>query len=62
MGFTALMSAARDGNLEIVQLLVRAGAHLNIINPRTSGATALAYAKVFNRTDVIAYLQKAGAR
>jgi uncharacterized protein len=59
-GTTALMMAVREGRPSTVELLVARGADVNRRNQ--NGATALAWAKRNNDAQVIARLQRAGAR
>ena len=59
-GLTALMSASRYGNLEIVKLLVESGADINNAKDNI-GNTALTYASYFGRLEVVIYLVENGA-
>lgn len=52
---TILMGAAFKGFLPIVKLLVEAGAKINQQNPH--GQTALQFAQMFGRTEVVHFLQ-----
>ncbi|XP_076465034.1 NAD-capped RNA hydrolase NUDT12-like isoform X2 [Babylonia areolata] len=55
-GWTALMFAARNGQLPVIQALVEKGCDVNIMN--ASGQTALDIASFWNHTDSATYLQK----
>lgn len=57
---TALIEAARVGDLESVRLLVSAGADVNAA--AANGVTALSEAVIYGRRDVAAYLMDKGAR
>jgi ankyrin repeat protein len=59
-GFTAFMQAAWKGKLETAQLLLAAGADPNAVS--VTGKTALAYAREENRVEVVAWLERLGAR
>jgi ankyrin repeat protein len=59
-GFTAFMQAAWQGKLETAQLLLAAGADPNAVS--VTGKTALAYARAENRVEVVAWLERLGAR
>lgn len=56
---TALMHASGEGHLEIVSLLIRAGAHVNTTT--NQGTSALMYASNRGRTEVVRALLAAGA-
>ena len=58
-GGTVLMSAAANGRTEAVKLLLKKGADVNIKDGR--GFTALTYAKIWKRKDVIDLLRAHGA-
>jgi hypothetical protein len=58
-GMTALMVAADLGKLEMVQMLIKAGAELH--HRAGDGASALMYAEYNGYTDVAEVLRKAGA-
>jgi ankyrin repeat protein len=58
-GMTALMLAARDGDLESAKLLVAAGAHINDFNP--VGKTSLMLAARNDKTPVALWLLEKGA-
>ncbi|MCX5743841.1 MAG: ankyrin repeat domain-containing protein [Proteobacteria bacterium] len=54
-GDSLLMAAIRNGNLDVVKLLVeQGGANLDYKN--TAGDTALSFAQRFGRADIIAYM------
>ncbi|KAK7115340.1 NAD-capped RNA hydrolase NUDT12-like [Littorina saxatilis] len=55
-GWTALMFAARNGQLPVIEVLVEKGCDVNIMN--ASGQTALDIASFWNHTDSAAFLQK----
>lgn len=55
-GWTALMFAARNGQLPIMEMLVEKGSDVNVMN--ASGQTALDIASFWNHTDCAAFLQK----
>jgi ankyrin repeat protein len=57
---TALHHAVDSGSLEAVDVLVRAGASLTT-KDRTYGGTALGWAEHLGRTEIAAYLLRAGA-
>ena len=59
-GTTALVGAMQSCNLEAITALVKAGSDLKA--KANSGLTALELAKIFQRADVVAVLQKAGAK
>jgi hypothetical protein len=63
-GYTPLMQAASSGNLELVKLLIDAGADLNLEDQR--GRTALdeaeGYTHSSERRTVVAFLKERGAR
>ena len=59
-GTTILMRAARLGKAELVQMLVDAGAKLNIQNPAYK-ETALIIASSYGNTEAVEILLKAGA-
>jgi ankyrin repeat protein len=58
-GMTALMMAARDGDLESAKLLLAAGAHINDFNP--VGSTSLMLATRNDKTPVALWLLEKGA-
>ena len=58
-GHTALMFAAGEGHLEIVQILLAQGAEVNALNQ--VGATALSRAKAKGHTEIVNLLKSAGA-
>ncbi|XP_025076758.1 peroxisomal NADH pyrophosphatase NUDT12-like isoform X2 [Pomacea canaliculata] len=55
-GWTALMFAARNGQLPVIQYLTEKGCDVNIMN--SSGQTALDIASFWNHIDSAVYLQK----
>lgn len=55
-GGTILMGVAFKGHLNIVKLLVEAGAVIHSKNPQNQ--TALDFAQMFGRTEVVHYLKK----
>jgi hypothetical protein len=57
---TALISAIQSCSVDAISAMVKAGSDLTAKAP--SGLTALALAKIYQRADVVAVLQKAGAR
>jgi ankyrin repeat protein len=57
-GDTALMRATQTGDLEVVQVLIQAGAELNIKN--NDGNNALWFACFRDRADIIEQLVSAG--
>ncbi len=58
-GYTALMIAAVAGDVDMIRLLIKAGANLNIQN--TNGATALITAVIYNQINVVRLLISVGA-
>ncbi len=58
-GWSALQAAAENGHLEVVKLLVAAGADLNY---SSEGGTALQSAKKAKQGSVVKYLQSVGAK
>jgi ankyrin repeat protein len=62
-GFTALMLTSRDGKLECVQELVKAGASLDLRynSPTCNGFTALMFASMCGKLDCAKELLNAGA-
>jgi len=58
-GRTALMVAAAEGHADVVDLLIEAGADLNLVD--AEGSTALSLARSFGNLDVAAKLAAAGA-
>jgi ankyrin repeat protein len=58
-GWTPLMSAAANGNLEIVKLLVKEGAWINYLNGDVRNA--LWYATTTGKTELVKYLLEKGA-
>jgi ankyrin repeat protein len=59
-GRTALMVAAAEGHLGIVELLIEAGSDLNVLDEE--GASALSLARDYGHLDVAAKLAEAGGR
>lgn len=59
-GRTALMIAATQGHSEVVELLIRAGSDLWLVDEE--GASALSLARDYGHLDVAAKLAEAGAR
>lgn len=57
---TTLMLAAIKGRLEIVKLLINKGARINETN--SAGETALSFALLYGRTDVVEFLKLNGAK
>lgn len=57
---TALMLASSKGRIELVDLLVKKGADVNVKDDE--GFTALWYASRANHIEVMAYLQEHGAK
>jgi ankyrin repeat protein len=57
---TALISAIQSCSVDAISAMVRAGSDLTAKAP--SGLTALELAKIYQRADVVAVLQKAGAK
>ncbi|KAK7496825.1 hypothetical protein BaRGS_00011805 [Batillaria attramentaria] len=55
-GWTALMFAARNGQLPVMEVLIEKGCDVNIMN--ASGQTALDIASFWNHTDCATFLQK----
>jgi len=53
------MLAVKFGKLELVQLLVEAGAKKDLADP--DGLTAIGLAKKQDHSDIVTYLRKAGA-
>ena len=60
MALTPLIIAAKNGNAEIVRLLLEKGADVNV--KTDSGKTALIHAKNEGHTDIVEMLEKAGAK
>jgi ankyrin repeat protein len=58
-GWSALQAAAENGHLEIVKLLVKAGANKNYV---FSGKTALQFAQMAKKSAVVEYLRSVGAK
>ena len=58
-GRTALMVAAVEGHAEVAQLLVEAGADVNILD--LEGSSALSLARSYGNLDIAADLVEAGA-
>ena len=58
-GRTALMMASAEGHATVVELLIEAGADLNLVDEE--GATALSLARSYGHLDVAAKLADAGA-
>ena len=58
-GYTALIYAARVGPLEVVRLLVEAGADVNAQD--SNGNTALSIALQRDRSEIAEYLRENGA-
>ncbi len=58
-GITALITAAIDGNTEIVKMLIKKGANLNTQDGQ--GRTALMYAVADGNTEIVKMLIKKGA-
>jgi ankyrin repeat protein len=63
-GHAALMEAVSEGHVDVVKLLIKAKADVNLkcINSRTDGETALYRAVKQNQEAIIALLVKAGAK
>lgn len=59
-GTTALVGATQSCSAAAIEALVKAGSDLNA--KANSGMTALQLAKIFQRPDVVAILEKAGAK
>lgn len=59
-GYTPLHFAAREGHLEVVQLLIERGAHIDA-QTTAGGATPLHRAAFMGRTDVVKALLNGGA-
>lgn len=59
-GRTALMIAAAEGHLRVVELLIEAGSDLDVLDEQ--GASALTLARDYGQLDVAAKLAEAGAR
>jgi uncharacterized protein len=59
-GRTALMLAASEGHLDVVEQLIEAGSDFNLLDEE--GASALSLARDFGHLDVAAKLADAGAR
>ena len=60
LGVTALMLASYKGKFEIVELLIKNGADVNLRDE--DGYTALYYATRANHKEVMAFLQEHGAK
>ena len=58
-GRTALMMAAAEGHMSVVELLIEAGSDLNTVDEE--GSTALSLARSYGHLDVAAKLADAGA-
>ena len=58
-GSTALMDAARQGNMEIARILLDSGAEVNIEN--IEGRTALSAASAGGYKEIVRLLENAGA-
>jgi uncharacterized protein len=58
-GWSALQAAAENGHLEIVKILVKAGANLNYVS---AGKTALQLAQTAKQGAVVEYLKSIGAK
>ena len=56
-GATALMGAAEKGHLEIVEMLLKAGANISITNKRGETATALAQEALTKQQAIVSRLQ-----
>jgi ankyrin repeat protein len=63
-GYTALMEATSAGHVEVVKLLIKEKADLNLkcINPHYDGETALYRAIITNKDAIVDLLVKAGAK
>jgi ankyrin repeat protein len=59
-GRTALMVAAAEGHADVADLLIEAGADLNLLDQE--GSSALSLARSYGNLDVAAKLEAAGAR
>ncbi len=59
LGFSLLMSGARDGDMGLVKLLVKNGAHINAKDK--NHFTALYYSTSTNHLDIVKYLVEHGA-
>ena len=59
-GHTPLIYASREGHLTTVKFLVEEG-HANVEAKKNDGDTALYLAKLFDKSDVVAYLRSKGA-
>jgi len=60
VGYTALMGASDFGHIEIVELLIKAGADLNAHT--VDRCTALSLALKARHTEIVKLLKKAGAK
>ncbi|KAF1828157.1 ankyrin, partial [Decorospora gaudefroyi] len=58
---TALQAAAESGNIELVQVLLHAGAYVNAPAAKCAGATSLQVAALFGHVRVATILLNAGA-
>ena len=61
LGYTHLMNAASDGNLDIVRLLISHNADLEIIISPDLPDTVLTVAAMNNETEIVSELLRAGA-
>jgi ankyrin repeat protein len=59
IGFTALMGAAKSGNIELLKLLIKYGAHINLKDH--NHFTALHYATLHNQLEAVKVLVENGA-
>jgi len=59
IGRTALMEASYSGYTEIVELLIDAGADVNIQNSYSHGSTALLWASMYDRLPIVELLIEA---
>ena len=60
-GWTVVMIAAGEGQLDVVNLLIKRGADLNLVNEKHFGMTALMLAAKFGHKTIVRILVKARA-